>query len=141
MSIITDILKEIPLSALLREKLQELEKKYSELEAENTNLNEENRKLKEQTEQLKSRLRELTKPSELGENETRILVLLSSCEQKLTAGQIAGSLCLSLTKTEYCLGRMCKNYVYSNDYTTDRPSEYYLSQKGREYLVENDLIE
>ena len=134
MSIITDILKDIPLSAVLRERLQELEKKHSELETENTKLKEENQK-------LKSRLEELAKTDELSENETKILMLLSSCEQKLTAAQIAESLCLSLTKTEYYLKRMWNKYVYSNSYTTDRPSVYYLFQKGREYLVENDLIE
>jgi hypothetical protein len=134
MGIITDILKEIPLSAVLRERLQELEKKHSDLETENTKVKEENRK-------LKSRLEELTKTNELSENEKKILVLLSSCEQALTAAQIAGGLCLSLTKTEYYLGRMWNEYVYSHDYTNDRPSEYYLLQKGREYLVENDLIE
>jgi predicted nuclease with TOPRIM domain len=134
MGIITDILKEIPLSAVLREKLQKLEKKYSELETENTKLKEENQK-------LKSRLEEMTKTSELSENEIKILILLSSCEHKLTATQIAGVINLSLTKTKYYLERMWKKYVYSSDYYTDRPSEYYLLQKGREYLVENDLIE
>lgn len=134
MGIITDILKEIPLGAVLREKLQELEKKYSELETENTKLKEKNRK-------LTSRLEELTKTSELSENEIRILVLLSSTKQPLIPEMIAGNLGLSLTKTEYYLERMWNKYLYSHDYTTDRPSEYYLLQKGREYLVENDLIE
>jgi cell shape-determining protein MreC len=134
MGIITDILKEIPLSAVLRERLQELEKKYSELETENTKLKEENRK-------LKSTIEELTKTGELSENEKKILVLLSSCKGEPTAEMIAASLGLSLTKTEYYLGRMWNEYVYSYDYTNDRPSEYYLVQKGREYLVENDLIE
>ena len=133
MGVITDILKEIPLGAVLREKLQELEKKYSELETENSKLKEENRK-------LTSRLEELTKSNELSENEIKILVLLSSTSQPLTAAMIASNLVLSLTKTEYYLEKMWNKYLYSNDYYTDQPSEYYLLQKGREYLVENDLI-
>ena len=48
MGIITDILKDIPLSALLKERLTELEKKHESLEAENATLHAENARLKEQ---------------------------------------------------------------------------------------------
>ena len=46
MGMITDILKEIPLSALLKEKLTEAEKRYENLETENTALRAENEELK-----------------------------------------------------------------------------------------------
>lgn len=85
--------------------------------------------------------KELTSTGGLGENETKILILLSSHNQPLIAEIIAGELGLSLTKTKYYLEKMWRQYVYSHDFTSERPSEYYLSQKGREYLVENDLVE
>lgn len=48
MSIITDILKELPLSAVLRERLAQAETRMAELETENAALKAENAALKEQ---------------------------------------------------------------------------------------------
>jgi len=134
MGIITDILKELPLNAVLRDKLQELERKYGALEVENA-------KLKEENQELKTKLKELTITGKLSEPEVKILLLLSSSNRELTAEMIASELGLNLTKTKYYLERMYKKYVYSHDYSSGRPSEYYLIQKGREYLIENNLIE
>jgi len=133
MGIITDILKELPISALLRDKLQELERKYEALEVENA-------KLKQENQDLKTKLKELTSTGELSEPEVKILLLLSSCNGELAPEVIASRLGLNLTKTKYYLDRMWNEYVYSNDYTDGR-SEYYLIQKGRGYLIENNLIE
>ena len=133
MGFILDIIKDIPVNAVLRDKLQQLEKKYEELEAENTQLKDENQR-------LKIKVKKLTSSDELCENEVNILKLLSS-RPKADAIIIAGLLGLSLTKTKYYLEKMKKQYVYSHDYTNEKPSQYYLSQKGRAYLVENDLVE
>ena len=133
MGFILDILKDIPVNAVLRDKLQQLEKKYEELEAENTQLKGENKR-------LKSHVKELTSDEELCEIEVHILKLLSSTGQELTAERIARSLGLNLTKTNYYLEKMRDHYVYSHDYINERPSEYYLIQKGRDYLVECDLV-
>jgi len=134
MGIIIDILKELPLNAVLRDKLQELERKYDALGVENGKLKEENQK-------LKNKLKELTSTGKLSEPEEKILLLLSSCNRELTPEMIASQLGLNLTKTEYYLERMHKEYVCSHDWVDGRPSEYYLIQKGRQYLVENNLIE
>lgn len=134
MGIITDILKGIPVNAVLRSKLEGWERKYEGLEAENT-------KLREEIRELKSKVKELTSSDELCEKEVKILIFLSSINQPLTANLIAAELGLSLTKTEYYLKRMWRQYVDSYDYSNKRPSEYCLAQKGREYLVKNDLIE
>ncbi len=133
MGMITDILKELPLNAVLRDKLQTLEKKYDGLEAENDKLKKENRDLKE-------KLGEFTDTSELDELEVKILILLSSTNREFTANMIGSSLDLSLTKTEYYLERMYNEYVCSRDWT-NRPSDWYLIQKGRGYLIKNDLLE
>ena len=134
MGIITDILKNIPLNAVLRGKLQELEKKHEELEAENTQLKGENQKLKRKVE-------ELTSSDELCEIEVNILKLLSSLSKR-TAGMFRVDLGLGLTKTEYYLKRMCgQKYIREASYAGERPSHYSLAQKGREYLVVNDLLE
>jgi len=133
MGIITDILKGLPISALLRDRLQELERKYDALEVENS-------KLKQENQDLKNKLKELTSTSKLSESEVKILLLLSSSNRGLEPEVIASRLGLNITKTKYYLERMWNEYVRSQDYTDGR-SEYYLIQKGREYLIENDLIE
>jgi len=133
MGILIDILKEIPISAVLRSKLEEQEKKYEALEAENTKLKEENQK-------LQSKVNELTISDELCEDEVKILKFLSSSSQEFTAEMIARSLGLNPTKTEYYLEKMWSKYVGTAEYV-GRPPEYYLAQQGRQYLVENDLVE
>ena len=59
MGIITDILKEIPLSAVLRERLLTQEMKMTDLEAENAALKAENAVLKTQLTQLRKDNEEL----------------------------------------------------------------------------------
>jgi hypothetical protein len=61
MGIITDILKEIPLSAVLREKILALEDKMSVLESENLVLKTENQKLKVENLKLKEKIQTLEK--------------------------------------------------------------------------------
>lgn len=135
MGILTDILKELPLSAVLRERLQELEKRYEQVE-------EENKKLRDENHELKKRLQDVTGADKLEEIEEKILVLLSSSNQELTAQIIGSNLELNLTKVEYYLKKMQNaQIVFSHDYYTGRPSEYYLAQKGREYLVKNNLLD
>lgn len=140
MGFITDILKDIPVNAVLREKLKDFEKKHEELEAEITKLKGENKKLVDENQQLKSELKELTNIGELGEDETKILRLLAMSERELTDEEIAGKLGFQLVKTKYYLERMWREYICSYDYVNGRPSEYYLIQKGREYLIKNNLI-
>jgi len=133
MGIFTDIIKGIPVNAIQREKLEELEKKYDELEAENI-------QLKDEIQKLKDKVKELTSSDELCEIEVNILKLLSSSGRELTAEVIAREIGINLTKTEYYLEKMWRQYVNSHDWSNSRPSEYYLAQKGKEYLVKNDLV-
>ena len=46
MGFVNDLIKGIPVNAVLRDKLEQVEKRYEELEAENNQLREENQKLK-----------------------------------------------------------------------------------------------
>ena len=133
MGMLTDILKDLPVNAVLRDKLQQLEQKYEELETENAQLKSENQR-------LNSKVKELTSSDELCEDEVRILKLLSSSGQELIVERIATSLDLNLTKAEYYLERLLdQDYIDAADYVGSS-SEYYLIQKGREYLIKNNLI-
>src|SRR5208337_5257847 len=59
MGIITDILKDIPLSAVLRERLAEQEKKMTTLQMENDDLKTENTILKFENSNLKTQLQQI----------------------------------------------------------------------------------
>lgn len=133
MGFLTDILKEIPVNAVLRGKLEDLEKKYEKLVAENVELKGENQELKRKVEELTGR-------NKLCENEVNILKLLSSSGRELTAEIIAGRLGLNPTKAEYYLERMGDQYI-SPAYLVGAPAKYSLAQKGREFLIENSLLE
>ena len=129
------------MNAVLRDKLQDYEKRHEKLEAEITKLRNENSKLTDENKELKSRLKEFTISSGLSEDEVKILMLLASYERELTAEMIARSLSFNLTKTKHYLDQMWDKYIYSHDFYTERPSEYYLLPKGREYLIKNNLVE
>jgi regulator of replication initiation timing len=61
MSVITDILKEIPLSAVLKERLTEAEAKMAALEKENAVLNTENQNLRVDLQQARDEIERLKK--------------------------------------------------------------------------------
>lgn len=61
MGIVTDILKELPLSAILRERLTEAEAKMAALEKENAVLKAENAVLKAENQDLRVNLEKTTK--------------------------------------------------------------------------------
>ena len=131
----TDLLRDTSLPAVVEKKLREYEQNYSRFEAENVRLKEENR-------ELKTKLAGLTSEDEISEDEEKILVLLSKVQGPLADHIISSELGLNPTKAKFYLERMwTKDYVHSQDWTDERPSEYYLIQKGREYLIKNNLVE
>jgi len=130
---IYDLVKEIPTNAVLRDKLRQLEEEHN-------NLISENAKLKEENEKLKSELKSLRSTDELSDDENKILIFLSSCRREPNAQEIASSVGLSLTKTQYYLDQMYQKYIYSHDYTDGR-SLYFLIEEGRAYLIENNLVD
>lgn len=133
MGIITDILKEVPLSAVLRERLTELEKKHEALERENADLRRVNA-------ELKGQVAKLTGVPILEVIEKNILLLLAEAET-LPVSHIALNLKEKKAKVEFYLQRMEEyGIVCGSHYYTGQESEYSLGQKGREFLVSNNLI-
>lgn len=88
----------------------------------------------EQTELVK-------KMKSIGEIPEKILFIIANLgNQGYEARQLAGRVELSVTKTEYYLERMFHDGLLDRADYTDRESDYFLSQAGRAYLVENNLI-
>ena len=131
MGVVFDILKDIPVGEGLHEKIKELEKKYEELEAENS-------RLKEENQELKVKINELTNKGELCPDEVKILLFLASRDTGTDANAIAEHLNLSLVETEDYLDKKLNQYVRSVGFASGRPAEYYLTQKGGDFLVKNN---
>jgi len=133
MGIVLDILKDIPVGDELHEKIKGFEKKYEELEAENG-------RLKKENQGLKVTINDLTNKGELCADEVKILLFLASRDTGTDANAIAEHLKLGLAETEDYLDKKLNQYVRSVGFASGRPAEYYLTQKGGEYLVKNDLV-
>lgn len=74
---LTDLLKEIPLSAVLKEKLVAVEAKHSEIEDENARLKDDLRDANAEIKKLETRIAELTYADDLPAVEIEILKLLA----------------------------------------------------------------
>jgi predicted DNA-binding transcriptional regulator len=131
---ITDLLKEVPLSAVLREKLETIEARVKTLEQENASLRSDNERMR--------KLQHAESASELSEAEINILKLLAQTTRFLDERQIGTALSISTTKCTYYLEKLRKaGYLRMPAVMTEGDCMYQLRQNGREYLIANNLIE
>lgn len=145
---ITDLLKDIPLSAVIREKLSAVEQDLEQVKKERQRAEQERHDLSEELKQsralvdkLNARLVALESPEQLDELEVRLLRLLSdpgTCRANAaTAGQLLG---ISRIKAEYHLTHLEREkFVHAQHYYTGKGADYSLHQRGREYLVKAGL--
>jgi hypothetical protein len=132
---ITDILKEVPLSAVLREKLSDVEREVTALKQENATLREENAR-------LKLELRPPIESAGLSDIETQILILLSLERGYVMPEKMSFMLKLSPTKSDYYTSKLHDDgYISCPPLIMDGIMRFKLSQKGREYLVKNNLVQ
>jgi len=141
MGILTDILKELPLSAVLREKLQELEKRYDQLEKENRKLKAENGSLRQSMDELTQRLSQLehdSAPSKLSQVALAILdVYRQRDKTKLfKEAEIIQALNFGKIQIESAIDElkntdMIRPTMISHDYGV----LYSLTEKGKKYLI------
>ena len=143
---IFDFLKEIPLSALLREKLKDIEAEVSTLKTENEKLKLASEAKDEQIRALSQKL--LPAPQgRLHETQEFILRVLAKHEE-LPEQQVAQMAHVRLQVAAYHLEEMRRkkfvhaSYTAGSDWSGEAPrTEWSLDHAGREYLVQNNLIE
>ena len=144
MGLITDLIKEYPALSVAKERLALAQEKYDALSMENEKLKAKVKYLEQENKQLKTKLDEIVPHGEenLSEIEINILKLFGIAGHDLVIDAVASRLGLSQTKTEYYLSKLCdEEYLGFPLIMGGGETEYYLQQKGREYLVKNDLIE
>jgi predicted nuclease with TOPRIM domain len=139
---LTDLLKEIPLSALLKEKLLAVEAKHSELEAENAGLKDDLRHAKAEVQRLETRIGELTYADNLPPVETEILKLLAD-HRELKNQALCRKFDLHSQRLRYHFERLTSEGYISHveaRVSTGIEDVYFLQHRGREYLSRKNLI-
>jgi hypothetical protein len=142
-SLFDDILKGLPVNPIYREKIAELEAKYGATETENAILKDDLREAKTEITKLKEQVEKFTHiDSELSALEIKLLQFLPLPHIPNDVEGLAGYLTEEVTRIQYHLGRLeDKNYVISaKAVILGMRFPYALTQKGREYLVKNNLL-
>lgn len=139
---ILDLLKEVPLSAVLREKIISLESENKSLKEENTVLkakleeSEQQRRTLEQ--QVEQKLIE-SHGSRLDEVKEKIFTNLSK-HSDLTEEQISGYLSISVQLAKFHLEELKKKGMVSDFYAMESPVYWSIDQNGRSYLFAHGLL-
>jgi chromosome segregation ATPase len=139
---LTDLLKEIPLSAVLKEKLVAIEAKHSEIEDENAGLKDDLREAQTKIKTLETRIAELTYADDLPAVEIEILKLLAD-GRELKRQALARKFQLHFQRLRYHFERLTLEGYVSHVQTrvsTGVDDLYFLEHKGREYLSRKNLI-
>jgi hypothetical protein len=142
MGFLTDLFKEIPISAVLREKLIGEEAKRAELEDENARLKDDLRHAKEQIKTLEGRIAALTNGNELPPVEIEILKLLAD-HRELKKQTLCRKFQLHPQSLRYHFERLSlEGYITHVEVSvsTGINDVYSLKHKGREYLTRKNLI-
>lgn len=159
---IIDLLKDVPLSTVIREQLIAAEKKALLLESENAVLNTKIKELESENAILNTKIKELESENKnlrqeiqrrddiiqkekshnnlLDEIKTKILVFLSNQGDRVTADQIAYALTSGSQIVEFHLKELKDKHMISDAHTMNAPTKWLLAHEGRRYLIENKLI-
>jgi len=140
MSLLADILKEIPLSAVLREKISTAEAEITILKDENAFLKDKLREAKTQIGNLEKRIENLTHNPDLDETDVLLLKHLALIEhyEQRTAERIALPSELKLLVVKHRLHRLVGS-GYLMAHSIGGP-DYYVQQKSLDHLIKNNLL-
>lgn len=124
-----------------------IQSEHAEIHEQRISLMTENAELKQQNAELRQQIVDLQTQESTGgyssvalnEKEIEILLYLSN-HSNSTVGAISHAISENETKTEFWLDRMCDLELLQFTLNMYEPSEYFLLQAGRGYLVEKSLI-
>ncbi len=138
MGLLTDILKEVPLSAELRKKIAKIEAENDGLKTENVILKDNLREAKAQIIKLEKRIDQFTHNPELDKTDILILKEIALTSDP-AASYLAEKLNLNLAMVEFRLQRLI-DIDYLSIWSIGGAERYSLQPKSREYLIKNNLI-
>ena len=151
MGIITDILKDIPLSAVLRERLIDYEKKMAILEAENATLKTENLTLNNKNSELEilvEKLRQVIQQAKdiqkekshnnLPDEQMQVLTLLA--KSGLTEAKIITAIDRNAESIRFDLEELKMSKLIESQHWGTGDNFFSLTQEGRRYLKRKGII-
>jgi predicted nuclease with TOPRIM domain len=145
MGLLTDILKEVPLSPEIRQEIAKIEAHYESLKMEQDGLKTENVILKDNLRDAKAQIMKLerqvdhfTHNPELDDTDILILKEIALTSDP-AAPYLAEKLNLSLAMVEFRLERLM-DIDYLSAWSIGGAERYSLQPKSREYLIKNNLI-
>jgi predicted transcriptional regulator len=142
MGLLTDILKEIPQAAVLKEKIAAIEAKYAAADTENAILKDDLRKANTEIAKLRKQVEDLTPKDDLDEIEMQLLQrIVKYGPDNQYVGVFTQDMGLQRQRIEYHLQRLLEiGYVESGLYDSDFGEHYELTQKARSLLIRNGLL-
>jgi predicted RNase H-like nuclease (RuvC/YqgF family) len=135
---LTDLLKDVPLSTELREKIATIEAENDALKTDNVMLKDDLREARAQIMRLEKRIDQFAHHPELDETDTLILKEIALTSDP-AASHLAEKLSLNLAIVEFRLQRLT-DIDYLSTWSIGGAERYSLQPKGREYLIRNNLI-
>jgi len=135
---LTDIFKDIPLSAELREKLATVEAESDALKTDNVILKDDLREARAQILTLEKRLEQFEHHSELDQTDVLILREIALTSEP-AASYLVTKLNLELSVVELRLEQLT-DLDYLSTWSIGGVERYSLEPKGREYLIKKNLI-
>jgi len=149
MGILSDLLKEIPLSGVLKERVALLEQKYGSMETELAlkegdlrRVQSENQKLQAEVVKLKEEINRLTHEETPDEAEVKILTYLAKSGGSAQTGDITRSVELHAIVVKKSIGTLREQGLITPTYLrrTQMITGYKLTQTGLEYAIDHGLI-
>jgi len=133
MGVLTDILKEIPLSAVLKERLAAAEDRMGTLEKETATLKNENTHLRLENANLRQQVQKLQPVAHaLSEDQVRILQLLDKARENIPVVKVAANLSVDVARVEYLIIKLREE-----EYILHVPTGLRLTDKGRKLVHES----
>lgn len=140
MGLLTDILKEIPQAAVLKEKIATIEAKYAAADTENAILKDDLREADAKIKQLEKQLEKLSHKDDLSEFEVQLLTLISRPDQDSGAEFLARELNVNQARVEHFLHKLIESKHIRCEIRIGWPNQYHLLPKGSATLIERNLI-
>jgi len=145
MGFITDLLKDVPLSAVIKEKLISAEKEILILQTENKNLKislEQKNKEIERLNQVINSFNEGQSIKKLNDKEYKILKYFYDRNEEITIGRIAQNLSIEIRVVEYHVEKLLQSGFIEltkaeTNWIPKEPAKYGIKQQGRAYIIEN----
>ena len=138
---IIDLLKDVPLSTVIREQLVSAEKKIALLESENTNLQSQVRELRQEIQRRDDVIqKEKFHDNLLEKLKVDILIFLSVQKGAVTADEVARHLKINPQIAIHHLTELNKKSMILVSHRMNFPPFWNLADGGRKYLINNNLI-